>query len=215
MIDIARMRDEYENHGIDLDDLDPDPFAQFRAWLQIAVEAAVPEANAMVLASVDEQHRPWTRYVLLKELDQTGFTFFTNYNSDKSNQLGGNNNASLTFGWLDLRRQVNITGTIEALPAAASDAYWSVRPRGSQLGSWASRQSEVVADRSVIDAWYVEAEERFLGGDVPRPPHWGGWRLVPQVIEFWQGRTNRLHDRIRYVRADEPGGDWDRHRRSP
>ncbi len=217
-LDVARMRAEYETAGIEPDDLDPDPVVQFKRWLAVAVDAGVTEANAMVLSTVDVEGRPWSRYVLLKDVDVHGFTFYTNYGSNKSTELAANGVAALTFGWLDLRRQVNITGTVSRVDEVESDAYWVVRPRGSQLGSMASRQSEPVADRSVIDRWYAEAEARHPeGSDVPRPAYWGGWRLDPRTIEFWQGRLNRLHDRIRYRRDDDaesPSG-WTRQRLSP
>lgn len=214
MINIARMRDEYENVGIDVEDLDPDPLVQFRQWLAVAIEADITEANAMVVSTVDAEDQPWSRYVLLKDVDQRGFTFFTNYRSNKSIDLGTHPAAALTFGWLDLRRQVNIAGSVERVSEAESDAYWAVRPRGSQLGSVASRQSQVVADRSVIDNWFDEAERCHGTGDVARPEHWGGWRVVPHTVEFWQGRLNRLHDRIRY-RQSGGGKDWERVRLSP
>jgi len=213
-VDIARMRDEYESHGIDLTDLDPDPFVAFRSWLAIAVEAEIVEPNAMVVGTVDDDGRLWSRYLLLKELDGRGFTFYTNYESNKSRDLAKSGVASATFGWLQLRRQVNISGKVERVAEAESDDYWAVRPRGSQLGSWASRQSEEIVDRSVLDGWYGEVEGRFVGEDVPRPPHWGGWRLVPESIEFWQGRLNRLHDRVRY-RYDSNSTGWTRSRLSP
>jgi pyridoxamine 5'-phosphate oxidase len=181
--------------------------------LAVAVDAGITEANAMVLATVDDRGRPWSRYVLLKEVDDRGFTFFTNYTSYKSQELAGQGVGALTFGWLDLRRQVNISGAVEAVSGSESDEYWAVRPRGSQLGSWASKQSRVIADRSVLDEWFAEVEARFDGGPVPRPPDWGGWRVVPDTIEFWQGRQNRLHDRIRYLR--QPSGTWSRNRLSP
>jgi len=213
MVDVARMRLEYETTGIDLDDLDPDPVVQFRQWLAVAVETQVTEANAMVVATVDADGQPWSRHLLLKDVDQRGFTFYTNYQSNKSQELAAHPQVSLTFGWLELRRQVNIAGMVEQVPGTESDAYWAVRPRGAKLGSWASRQSEVVADRSVIDSWFEEADRRFADQEIPRPEHWGGWRVVPNTIEFWQGRLNRLHDRIRYHR--EADGAWSRLRLSP
>jgi len=215
-IDVARMRAEYETGGIDVEDLDGDPVVEFQRWLAIAVDAGVTEANAMVLSTVDADGQPWSRYVLLKDVDERGFTFYTNYGSNKSNDLDGQGRAALTFGWLELRRQVNIAGTVTRVDQAESDAYWAVRPRGSQLGSAASRQSEPVADRSVVDGWYEEAEARWADvPEVPRPSYWGGWRLEPHTIEFWQGRLNRLHDRIRYRRDPAGSGDWARRRLSP
>ncbi len=215
-LDVARMRDEYESAGIDLDDLDADPVVQFHRWLEVAVGAGITEANAMVLSTVDSDGQPWSRYVLLKDVDDRGFTFYTNYGSNKSKDLAGQRRAALTFGWLELRRQVNVAGTVTRVDDAESDAYWAVRPRGSQLGSIASRQSEPVADRSVIDGWYDEAVARHAGqADVPRPSYWGGWRVQPHTIEFWQGRLNRLHDRIRYQRGRESTSDWTRQRLSP
>ena len=217
-LDVARMRAEYESGGMDIDDLDADPIVQFRRWLEVAVETGTTEANAMVLSTVDTDGQPWSRYVLLKDADERGFTFYTNYESNKSRELSGRAGAALTFGWLELRRQVNVVGNVTRVDAAESDEYWAVRPRGSQLGSVASRQSEPVADRSVIDRWYAQAEARYAGVDeVPRPAYWGGWRLEPHTVEFWQGRLNRLHDRIRYRRTGdhaEPSG-WSRVRLSP
>lgn len=217
MTDLARMREEYETVGIDVDDLEADPLAQFSVWLADAVAAGLVEPNAMVLATVDADGQPWTRHVLLKHIDH-GFTFYTNYTSFKSLQMSGQPRVSLTFGWLGLRRQVLVAGTAEKVAEAESDEYWAVRPRGSQLGGWASRQSRPVADREVIDGWYEESEKRFPY-EVPRPEHWGGWRIVPHTIEFWQGRRNRLHDRIRYhvsPETTESGqSTWSRLRLSP
>ncbi|MDH3294647.1 MAG: pyridoxamine 5'-phosphate oxidase [Acidimicrobiia bacterium] len=213
MIDIARIRAEYESQGIDVDELHPDPIVQFRQWLATAVEARIAEPNAMVVATVDGEGQPWSRYVLLKDVDEAGFTFYTNYTSNKSRELSARPVASLTFGWLDLRRQVNIAGAVDTVAEVESDEYWALRPRGAQLGSWASRQSQEISDRSVLDTWFAEAEKQFDGGEVSRPPHWGGWRVRPHTIEFWQGRLNRLHDRIRYRRAD--AGGWTRARLSP
>lgn len=210
-VDVARMRAEYESTGFELDHLDPNPIAQFQAWLADAVEAELSEPNAMVVATVDSNGQPWSRWVLLKDVDDRGFTFYTNYESFKSVHLAARPVASLSFGWLDLRRQVTVAGPVERVSAAESDAYWRVRPRGSQLGAWASSQSCELADRSDLDRQYVEAELRFPE-TVARPPHWGGWRVAAHTIEFWQGRLNRLHDRARYTATD---GSWTRARLSP
>lgn len=215
-MNMARMRAEYESAGIGDDDLDHDPITEFHRWLAVAVDAGITEPNAMVLSTVDTGGYPWSRYVLLKDADERGFTFYTNYNSNKSVELAGQGRAALTFGWLDLRRQVNVVGAVTRVEAAESDAYWVIRPRGSQLGSIASRQSQPVADRSVIDGWYAEAESRYADADeVPRPAYWGGWRLEPHTIEFWQGRLNRLHDRIRFQRDAGSSTGWECRRLSP
>ena len=211
-VDLARMRLEYETAGLDLGDLADDPFVQFDRWMADAVEAGLYEPNAMVLSTVDGDGQPWSRTLLLKGAGPTGFDFYTNYRSDKSRQLDGAPMAAMTFGWLPLHRQVNLAGRVERVPAAESDEYWAVRVRGSQLGAWASEQSRELPDRETLLRRYEEAESRF-GDDVPRPEHWGGWRLVPHTIEFWQGRVNRLHDRLRYRRADD--GSWTIARLSP
>jgi pyridoxamine 5'-phosphate oxidase len=196
------MRLDYETEGIAEDELAGDPFTQFDRWLQVAVEAELEEPNAMVVATVDDGGQPWSRYVLLKSATPSGFDFYTNYESNKSIQLAANPRASLTFGWLPLRRQVNVAGTVVEVPRAESDAYWSVRPRLSQLGGWASAQSRPLRSRQELLDRYAEVEAAYAG-EVPRPPHWGGWRVVPHTVEFWQGRPNRLHDRLRYVLAGE------------
>jgi pyridoxamine 5'-phosphate oxidase len=210
-IDLGRMRREYEAEGLDPDDLAEDPIDQFNHWFGEAVDAGLTEANAMVVSTVDPDGQPWSRFVLLKAVTAAGFDFYTNYGSAKSSHLADNPRVALTFGWIELRRQVNITGIASRVPDDESDAYWAVRPRGSQLGGLASPQSRPVASRQELLDRYDEAE-RAHPDAVARPPHWGGWRVRPRTIEFWQGRTNRLHDRLRYVPVQpgpepDPGGD--------
>lgn len=204
-MDLARMRLEYETAGLDVSDLADDPLAQFDRWFKDAVAAEVYEPNAMVVSTVDAAGRPWSRHLLLKGVTDGGFDFYTNYESNKSTELETNSNIALTFGWLPLHRQVNIGGVVSRVPAEESDAYWAVRTRGSQIGGWASAQSRELGSRAELTSLVDEIEERFPG-EVPRPPHWGGWRVVPHTIEFWQGRQNRLHDRLRYVQDD--GSGW-------
>ena len=205
------MRLDYEVAGISEGSFAADPFSQFEQWLQVAVEAELEEPNAMVVATVDAAGQPWSRFVLLKAVGPAGFDFYTNYESDKSNQIATNPKASLTFGWLPLRRQVNIAGSVQPVPGPECDAYWSVRPRASQLGAWASAQSRPLSSRQELLDRYADIDVTY-GDDVPRPPHWGGWRVVPHTIEFWQGRSNRLHDRLRYRLV---GGGWELVRLSP
>lgn len=211
-IDLARMRLEYETAGIGPEDLSADPMEQFDRWMADAVRADLFEPNAMVVSTVDDDGQPWSRYVLLKGADWRGFDFYTNYHSHKSNQLTANPKASATFGWLGLHRQVNVAGAVERVSAEESEAYWAVRLRGPKLGAWASEQSGELPDREMLEGRYREVESRFPG-EVPRPEHWGGWRLIPHTVEFWQGRLNRLHDRLRYRRLGDES--WELVRLSP
>jgi pyridoxamine 5'-phosphate oxidase len=195
---IAALRRDYMQRALNEADLDPDPFRQFDLWFQEAIKSGViAEPNAMVLSTVSPDGRPHGRYVLLKGFDPEGFVFFTNTRSEKGLDLQANPHAALTFGWIEQERQVRIEGAVAHLPRTAVEAYFQTRPRGSRLGAWASAQSAVIPNREALSAALAEAETRFPG-DVPPPPEWGGYRLAPERIEFWQGRTNRLHDRLRY-----------------
>jgi pyridoxamine 5'-phosphate oxidase len=207
----AELRRDYTLAGLREEDCDPDPFRQFGRWFKDVLEANVPDPNACTLATCTPQGRPSARVVLLKEVDH-GFVFFTNYLSRKARELDANPNAALCFYWPGSERQVRVEGTVEKVTAAASDTYHATRPRGSQLGAWCSFQSEGIASRTVLEERLRELEERFKNKDVPRPPDWGGYRLLPTSVEFWQGRQNRLHDRIRYRLVD---GQWIMERLSP
>ncbi|MGI9473195.1 MAG: pyridoxamine 5'-phosphate oxidase [Rubripirellula sp.] len=212
-MDLSHLREEYALQSLDIDDVASSPFQQFEKWYRQASEAELLEPNAMVLSTVNQQGRPAQRTVLLKYFDEKGFVFFTNYSSRKAKHIEANGHVSLLFQWLPLQRQVEIGGIAERVSTAESLKYFMTRPRGSRLGAWVSRQSEVISSRSVLEGKMDEVKKRFAAGEIPLPSFWGGYRVKPDHLEFWQGRQSRLHDRILY----RPGntGTWDRERLSP
>ncbi|NMD58468.1 MULTISPECIES: pyridoxamine 5'-phosphate oxidase [Tsukamurella] len=195
------MREKYDGDSFDLqpEDLAGGWVPVFQAWFDEAVAAGAPEPNAMVLATVDETGLPATRTVLCKGLDERGVVFYTNYGSDKARAVEANPVAAVTFPWIAIHRQVHVRGAVTKVTPGETAAYWALRPRGSQLGAWASDQSRPVASRAEMAERFAEVEARFEGQDVPVPPEWGGYRIAPQVVEFWQGRENRVHNRVRLV----------------
>lgn len=204
--DLTGLRQEYAAHGLRRADLHSDPLQQFGAWFAAALAADIRDVNAMTLATATPDGKPSARIVLLKGFDEHGFAFFTNYDSAKGQELEANPHAALVFYWTQLERQVRISGPVERTSREDSAAYFHSRPPGSRLGAWVSRQSEVIDARQVLDTRLAEMTERFEDGDVPLPPHWGGYRVKPDQFEFWQGRPNRLHDRFRYSR--QANGTW-------
>lgn len=201
---LRESREHYETVGLDEADLERSPVTQWHRWHQDALDAGVAEPNAMTLATAGLDGMPDARVVLVRAADEHGLVFFTNYDASKSRQLDAAPSAAAVFAWNDLHRQVRLRARVERVTAAESDAYFATRPRGSQLSAWASPQSEPIADRSALEARVVAFDEQFAEAVVPRPANWGGWRLVPFEWEFWQGRANRLHDRLRYQWAS-PG----------
>lgn len=213
MLSLADLREEYSRGGLTEAEAGDCPLALFRKWMQETIASGHHEPNAMTLATATRGGLPSARLVLLKSLDERGFTFFTNYDSRKGRELAENPHAALVFAWHALDRQVRIEGTVERVTAEESDSYFATRPLGSRLGAWASAQSEIIPDREYLEKQHVELMARYPDGNVPRPPNWGGYRVVPTVIEFWQGRPSRLHDRIRFTKQAD--GTWKRERLSP
>ena len=204
--DPAASRYEHIGKGLRRSDLDPNPIKQFANWFTTAIETGIRDVNAMSLATAGQDAKPSVRIVLLKSFDEDGFVFFTNYESEKGKQLEANPYAALGFYWIELDRQIRISGKVDKTSRKESQTYFRSRPVGSQLSAWASRQSAVLDGRRVLDARMEEMNERFADKRVPLPPHWGGYRLKPDNMEFWQGRSNRLHDRFRYTRQSD--GSW-------
>jgi pyridoxamine 5'-phosphate oxidase len=211
---IDQIRDQGMQEGLHRQLLADSPVDQFAAWYSSTITSGLPEPNAMTLATVDGQGQPWTRTVLLKLYDHAGFVFFTNYHSTKAQHLAGNAQVALLFPWVALARQVQILGQAHRLSTAESVRYFVTRPRGSQIGAWASPQSQVISSRALLEAQVAAITERFRHGEVPLPDFWGGYRVIPHYFEFWQGRANRLHDRFCYRRAN-PQAQWQIERLAP
>lgn len=206
------LRQQWMSRGLLRDTLNPDPIRQFETWYKQIIDSGIPEPNAMSLATAAADGQPWLRTVLLKLYDEAGFVFFTNYESAKARQIAANNRVGLLFPWVALGRQVKIIGTAEKIPTTESMKYFASRPRGSQIGAWASPQSQVISSRSLLEAKIDEVKRKFSRGEVPLPSFWGGYRVTPFEIEFWQARESRLHDRFVYTKNDD---GWTIERRAP
>ena len=212
---LAALRQEYALGALNETEVDPDPIQQFRRWLDEAIKAELAEPNALTLATADRTGRPFARVVLLKDCDADGLVFYTSYRSDKGQQLAENPHAALVFLWLELERQVRVEGTVSKVSAAESEAYFRTRPRENRLGALASRQSQIVGDRQTLDARYQQLAAQYPNeeDDIPMPNQWGGYRVKPEMFEFWQGRHGRMHDRLRYQRQKD--GGWRLERLEP
>ncbi len=209
---VADLRKDYTLQGLSEADAAPNPFKQFQIWFEQALAAQLPEPNAMTLATTTPDGKPSARMVLLKNFDQRGFVFYTNYKSHKGQELADNPQAALVFWWAELERQVRIEGRVEKVSDHESDEYFHSRPLNSRLGAWVSEQSQVIKSREVLELRLQELKTEYENQDMPRPPYWGGFRVIPTVIEFWQGRPSRLHDRLNYRRLE---GSWHIERLSP
>lgn len=210
---LAKLRYDYTQAGLSDSDLDPNPIRQLARWLGQAIEAGLTEPNAMTLATATRDGAPSARTVLLKDYDERGLVFYTNYESQKGRELAENPRAALNFYWAELERQIRLTGVVSRVAADESEAYFRQRPLGAQVGAWASAQSRVIPSRAGLEARAAEIAAQYQNQTIPRPPHWGGYRLTPSAFEFWQGRPSRLHDRLRYVLQTE--GVWRIERLSP
>ncbi len=210
---IADLRKDYTLHGLSETEINPNPFTQFKRWFDESQSAQLPEPNAMTLATTTPDGKPSARIVLLKNFDARGFVFYTNYTSQKGQELAENPQAALVFWWAELERQVRICGRVEKVSDAESDKYFYSRPLNSRLGAWTSNQSQAIASREVLEERFKELQHEYADRDVPRPPHWGGLRVIPTEIEFWQGRPSRLHDRLCYSRDNND--NWKVKRLSP
>lgn len=213
-MDISDLRQEYTLKGLTREELNQDPFKQFELWFQQACDADLPEPNVMCLATVSPTGQPSQRMVLLKYFDRRGFVFFTNYESRKARQIEQNSQVSLLFFWVALERQIKICGNAAKIPTAESLKYFATRPRGSQIGAWCSQQSTVISSRTILELKFDEIKRKFQNREIPLPSAWGGYRVEPHSLEFWQGRPNRLHDRFLYSRLDAESA-WDIQRLAP